>query len=86
MCPSEECLKGLKLVKFSRILCDDFLLAGLKYQHRSPPSPHVDFITIRLDLKDTRSGSIYQVRRYVTVSVVRTCVCVTHSGMFAGPV
>uniref|UniRef100_A0A8C6MF79 FRAS1-related extracellular matrix protein 1 n=1 Tax=Nothobranchius furzeri TaxID=105023 RepID=A0A8C6MF79_NOTFU len=60
MCKSEDCLMGLKLVKFTKVACDDFLLMGLKYQHTDPPSPDVDYIAIRLDLKDTRSGSIYQ--------------------------
>ncbi|KAM9718007.1 FRAS1-related extracellular matrix protein 1a isoform 1-T1 [Menidia menidia] len=59
-CKSEDCLKGLKLVKFTKIPCDEFLMMGLKYQHIDPPSPDVDYITIRLDLKDTRSGSIFQ--------------------------
>ncbi|XP_075943318.1 FRAS1-related extracellular matrix protein 1a [Anarhichas minor] len=60
MCKSEDCLKGPKLVKFTKIPCDDFLLMGLRYQHRDPPSPDVDYIAIRLDLMDTRSGSTYQ--------------------------
>ncbi|XP_060887337.1 FRAS1-related extracellular matrix protein 1a [Labrus mixtus] len=60
LCKSEDCLKGLKLVKFTKIPCDDFLMMGLKYQHRDPPSPDIDYIAIRLDLKDTRSGSVYQ--------------------------
>ncbi|XP_054457205.1 FRAS1-related extracellular matrix protein 1a isoform X2 [Anoplopoma fimbria] len=60
MCKSEDCLKGLKLVKFTKVPCEDFLLMGLRYQHIDPPSPDVDYIAIRLDLKDTRSGSIYQ--------------------------
>ncbi|XP_040887458.1 FRAS1-related extracellular matrix protein 1a [Toxotes jaculatrix] len=60
MCKSEDCLKGLKLVKFTKIPCDDFLSMGLRYQHVDPPSPDIDYIAIRLDLTDTRSGSIYQ--------------------------
>lgn len=60
MCKSEDCLKGLKLVTFSKIPCDDFLVMGLKYQHIDPPSPDIDYIQIRLDLKDTRSGSVYK--------------------------
>ncbi|XP_030018419.1 FRAS1-related extracellular matrix protein 1a isoform X2 [Sphaeramia orbicularis] len=60
MCKSEDCLKGLKLVKFTKIPCDDFLVMGLRYQHIDPPSPDIDYIAIRLDLKDTRSGSIYK--------------------------
>lgn len=61
MCKSEDCLMGLKLVKFTKIPCDDFLVMGLRYQHVDPPSPDVDYIAFRLDLKDTRSGRIYQV-------------------------
>lgn len=61
MCASEDCLKHLKLVTVNKVPCDDFLLMGIKYQHIDPPSPDVDYIAIRLDLKDTRSGSIYQV-------------------------
>ncbi|CAL1590665.1 unnamed protein product [Knipowitschia caucasica] len=60
MCTSEDCLKGLKLVKFSKVPCDEFLVLGLRYQHTDPPSPDVDYIHIRLDLKDTRSNSIYK--------------------------
>ncbi|MED6245433.1 FRAS1- extracellular matrix protein 1, partial [Ataeniobius toweri] len=60
LCKSEDCLKGLKLVTFTKVPCEDFLLIGIKYQHIDPPSPDVDYIAIRLDLKDTRSGSIYQ--------------------------
>ncbi|KAL6118931.1 frem1 [Pungitius sinensis] len=60
MCKSEDCLKGLKLMKSTKIPCDDFLLMGLKYQYIDPPSPDIDYIAIRLDLKDTRSGSTYQ--------------------------
>ncbi|KAK7910238.1 hypothetical protein WMY93_014922 [Mugilogobius chulae] len=60
MCKSEDCLRGLKLVRFSKVPCDDFLVLGLRYQHVDPPSPDVDYIQIRLDLRDTRSGSIYK--------------------------
>ncbi|XP_055369067.1 FRAS1-related extracellular matrix protein 1a isoform X2 [Betta splendens] len=60
MCKSEDCLKGLKLVKFTKIRCDDFLVMGLKYQHIDPPSPDIDYIAIRLDLRDTRSGNTYK--------------------------
>uniref|UniRef100_A0A665UUV3 Fras1 related extracellular matrix 1a n=1 Tax=Echeneis naucrates TaxID=173247 RepID=A0A665UUV3_ECHNA len=59
-CMADNCLKGLKLVKYTKIPCDDFLLMGLRYQHIDPPSPDTDYIPIRVDLKDTRSGSIYK--------------------------
>ncbi|KAG7255819.1 hypothetical protein CRUP_017528 [Coryphaenoides rupestris] len=60
LCKREDCLKGLKLVKFTQVSCDDFLMMGVRYQHRTPPSPDMDYIYLRVDLRDTRSGSIYQ--------------------------
>ncbi|KAI4900130.1 hypothetical protein NFI96_005432 [Prochilodus magdalenae] len=59
-CKSEECLKGLKLVKITKVSCDEFLLMGIRYQHINPPSPDIDYIAIRLDLTDSRSKSIIQ--------------------------
>ncbi|XP_026182676.1 FRAS1-related extracellular matrix protein 1a isoform X2 [Mastacembelus armatus] len=71
MCKSEGCLKGLKLVKITKIPCEDFLVMGLRYQHIDPPSPHIDYIAISLDLKDTRSGSTYQSERaWIPVRIV----------------
>uniref|UniRef100_A0A3Q2YGZ6 Fras1 related extracellular matrix 1a n=1 Tax=Hippocampus comes TaxID=109280 RepID=A0A3Q2YGZ6_HIPCM len=58
---SGVCLKGVKLVTFLKVPCEDFLLMGLKYQHMTPPSPDIDYIAIRLDLKDTRSGNSEQI-------------------------
>lgn len=63
MCRSEDCLKGLKLVRFSKIPCDQFLMMGLRYQHMDPPSPDKDYVTIKLELRDLRSGSVYRVAR-----------------------
>uniref|UniRef100_A0A6Q2ZGQ8 C-type lectin domain-containing protein n=1 Tax=Esox lucius TaxID=8010 RepID=A0A6Q2ZGQ8_ESOLU len=63
MCKTEDCLRGLKLAKVTKVPCDEFLLMGLRYQHIDPPSPDVDYIAIRLDLTDTRSGGIYQSER-----------------------
>nr|XP_057934070.1 FRAS1-related extracellular matrix protein 1a isoform X2 [Doryrhamphus excisus] len=51
---------NMKTIEFLKIPCDDFLVMGLKYRHMTPPSPDVDYITIRLDLKDTRSSSVYK--------------------------
>uniref|UniRef100_A0A8C5DE64 FRAS1-related extracellular matrix protein 1-like n=1 Tax=Gouania willdenowi TaxID=441366 RepID=A0A8C5DE64_GOUWI len=59
-CSSDDCLKGLKMVTFTKVSCDDFLMMGLRYHHTEPPSPNVDYITISLHLKDTKSGTIYQ--------------------------
>ncbi|KAL0970327.1 hypothetical protein UPYG_G00240500 [Umbra pygmaea] len=73
-CRTEDCLKGLKLAEVTKVPCDEFLLLGLRYQHIDPPSPDVDYMAIRLDLTDTRSGSIYQSERawipvYITDAV-----------------
>uniref|UniRef100_A0A8B9KAF0 Fras1 related extracellular matrix 1a n=1 Tax=Astyanax mexicanus TaxID=7994 RepID=A0A8B9KAF0_ASTMX len=59
-CKSESCLKGLKLVKITKVSCEEFLMMGIRYQHITPPSPDIDYIAIRLDLTDTRSRSIFQ--------------------------
>ncbi|XP_077598282.1 FRAS1-related extracellular matrix protein 1a [Stigmatopora nigra] len=59
-CKSDVCPMGVRLVRSFKVPCDDFLVMGLKYQHLTPPSPDIDFIAIRLDLKDSRSGNIYQ--------------------------
>lgn len=61
MCSSRDCRTGVKRVQFSHVPCDDWLLMGLRYQHTDPHSPDIDYITIRLELKDTRSGSVYKV-------------------------
>lgn len=73
MCKSEDCLKGLKLVRFTTVSCEDFLVMGLRYQHTDPPSPQVDYIAVRLDLKDTRSGSIYQVIQHTLYALSLIC-------------
>uniref|UniRef100_A0AAQ5ZHE3 FRAS1-related extracellular matrix protein N-terminal domain-containing protein n=1 Tax=Amphiprion ocellaris TaxID=80972 RepID=A0AAQ5ZHE3_AMPOC len=39
---------GLKLVKFTKIPCNDFLVMGLRYQHIDPPSPDEDYIVYQL--------------------------------------
>lgn len=60
-CRSEDCLKGLKLARFSKVPCDQFLMMGLRYQHTDPPSPDKDYVTIKLELRDLRSGGVYRV-------------------------
>ncbi|XP_043099229.1 FRAS1-related extracellular matrix protein 1a isoform X2 [Puntigrus tetrazona] len=59
-CKSEDCLKGLKLLTVTKVPCTDFLKMGIRYHHTDPPSPDIDYISIRLDLTDTRSRSIIQ--------------------------
>ncbi|TRY97444.1 hypothetical protein DNTS_033831 [Danionella cerebrum] len=59
-CWSEECLKGLTLLQITRVPCQEFLNMGIRYQHTDPPSPDIDYISISLELTDTRSQSIVQ--------------------------
>ncbi|XP_051505500.1 FRAS1-related extracellular matrix protein 1-like isoform X1 [Myxocyprinus asiaticus] len=59
-CKSDNCLKGLKMLKIIKVPCSDFLMMGIRYHHIDPPSPDIDYIAIRLDLTDTRSRSIIQ--------------------------
>ncbi|XP_027719030.1 FRAS1-related extracellular matrix protein 1 isoform X4 [Vombatus ursinus] len=59
-CPSGSCAPGLKKIESLKVSCEEFLLMGLRYQHLHPPSPNIDYISIRLDLTDIRSKSIYK--------------------------
>ncbi|XP_007954416.1 FRAS1-related extracellular matrix protein 1 [Orycteropus afer afer] len=59
-CPGGSCPIGLKKVGSLKVSCEEFLLMGLRYQHLYPPSPNIDYISIRLDLTDSRSKTIYK--------------------------
>lgn len=61
LCKRGDCIQGLnKLSKTIKTSCENFLLMGIRYQHLDPPSPNIDYISIRLDLTDTRSRSLYK--------------------------
>ncbi|KAM4807956.1 FRAS1-related extracellular matrix protein 1 [Rhinophrynus dorsalis] len=61
LCKSGGCILGLKKIQgIIKISCEEFLLMGLRYQHLDPPSPNVDYISIKLDLTDTRSKALYK--------------------------
>uniref|UniRef100_A0A8C7DFZ2 Fras1 related extracellular matrix 1b n=1 Tax=Oncorhynchus kisutch TaxID=8019 RepID=A0A8C7DFZ2_ONCKI len=49
------CLHGTKEVRFLKATCHEFLSLALKYQHLSPPSPEIDYIPIRVELRDQAS-------------------------------
>ena len=69
-CPGGRCTMGLKKVGSLKVSCEEFLLLGLRYQHPHPPYPNIDYISIRLDLTDSRSKITYK------VASVELCVCV----------
>nr|XP_040040685.1 FRAS1-related extracellular matrix protein 1b isoform X1 [Gasterosteus aculeatus aculeatus] len=52
LCPGNKpCRHDTKEVSFLKISCQDFLSSGLKYQHLRPPSPEIDYIPIRVELR-----------------------------------
>nr|XP_054375834.1 FRAS1-related extracellular matrix protein 1 isoform X8 [Pongo abelii] len=59
-CPGGSCTPGLKKIESLKVSCEEFLLMGLRYQHLDPPSPNIDYISIQLDLTDTRSKIVYK--------------------------
>nr|XP_019594742.1 PREDICTED: FRAS1-related extracellular matrix protein 1 isoform X1 [Rhinolophus sinicus]XP_019594743.1 PREDICTED: FRAS1-related extracellular matrix protein 1 isoform X1 [Rhinolophus sinicus]XP_019594744.1 PREDICTED: FRAS1-related extracellular matrix protein 1 isoform X1 [Rhinolophus sinicus]XP_019594745.1 PREDICTED: FRAS1-related extracellular matrix protein 1 isoform X1 [Rhinolophus sinicus] len=59
-CPGGSCTPGLKKIGSLQVSCEEFLLMGLRYQHMDPPSPNTDYISIRLDLTDSRSKVVYK--------------------------
>ncbi|XP_044128198.1 FRAS1-related extracellular matrix protein 1 [Bufo gargarizans] len=61
LCKSGGCIQGLKKLQNTiKTSCEEFLLMGVRYQHLDPPSPNIDYISIRLDLIDTRSKALYK--------------------------
>ncbi|GCB77756.1 hypothetical protein scyTo_0020031, partial [Scyliorhinus torazame] len=50
----------LKEVRTFKVNCDEFLIMGLRYHHLSPPSPDVDYISISLELVDSRSKNVHK--------------------------
>ncbi|CAJ1059620.1 FRAS1-related extracellular matrix protein 1b [Xyrichtys novacula] len=53
LCPGNKpCLQNTDQVQFLKTSCQDFLSSGLKYQHLSPPSPEIDYIPIRVELRE----------------------------------
>lgn len=63
LCPGNKpCLHDAKEVLFLKTSCQDFLSSGLKYQHLSPPSPEIDYIPIRVELREQATRALLEVR------------------------
>uniref|UniRef100_A0A673C1D9 Fras1 related extracellular matrix 1b n=1 Tax=Sphaeramia orbicularis TaxID=375764 RepID=A0A673C1D9_9TELE len=61
LCPGNKpCLHDTKRVQFLKTSCQDFLNSGLKYQHLSPPSPEIDYIPIRVELRDQATRALLE--------------------------
>ena len=59
---NQPCLHDTKEVGFLKTSCQDFLSSDLKYQHLSPPSPEIDYIPIRVELREKGSRALLEVR------------------------
>lgn len=63
LCPGNKpCLHDTKEVRFLKTSCQDFLSSGLKYQHLSPPSPEIDYIPIRVELREQATRALLEVQ------------------------
>nr|XP_046247058.1 FRAS1-related extracellular matrix protein 1b isoform X2 [Scatophagus argus] len=61
ICPGNKpCLHHTKKVHFLKTSCQDFLTSGLKYQHLSPPSPEIDYIPIRVELREQATRALLE--------------------------
>ncbi|KAG7487845.1 hypothetical protein MATL_G00027620 [Megalops atlanticus] len=60
-CPGNKaCAHGTKEVRFLKANCEEFLTSALKYQHLSPPSPQIDYVPIRVELRDQSSRALLE--------------------------
>lgn len=60
-CPGNKpCLHSTKEVSFLKASCQEFLSSGLKYQHLQPPSPEIDYIPLRVELRDQTSRALLE--------------------------
>nr|XP_020464816.1 FRAS1-related extracellular matrix protein 1-like [Monopterus albus] len=57
---NKPCLHHTKEVNFLKTSCQDFLSSGLKYQHLSPPSPEIDYIPIRVELREQATRALLE--------------------------
>ncbi|XP_069376243.1 FRAS1-related extracellular matrix protein 1b isoform X2 [Paralichthys olivaceus] len=61
LCPGNKpCRHDTKEVRFLKTSCHDFLSSGLKYQHLSPPSPEIDYIPIRVELREQSTRALLE--------------------------
>uniref|UniRef100_A0A3B5APF7 FRAS1-related extracellular matrix protein 1-like n=1 Tax=Stegastes partitus TaxID=144197 RepID=A0A3B5APF7_9TELE len=57
---NKPCLHHTKQLDFLKTSCSDFLSSGLKYQHLSPPSPEIDYIPIRVELRQQATRALLE--------------------------
>ncbi|XP_063746795.1 FRAS1-related extracellular matrix protein 1b [Eleginops maclovinus] len=57
---NKPCLHDTNQVGFLKTSCQDFLSSGLKYQHLNPPSPEIDYVPIRVELREKASRALLE--------------------------
>ncbi|XP_035763480.1 FRAS1-related extracellular matrix protein 1-like [Neolamprologus brichardi] len=61
LCPGNSpCLHDTTEVRFLKTSCHEFLSSGLKYQHLSPPSPEIDYVPVRVELREQASRALLE--------------------------
>ncbi|KAL7855197.1 hypothetical protein SRHO_G00173870 [Serrasalmus rhombeus] len=60
-CPGNKaCVYNTREMHFLKTSCSEFLTSGLKYQHLSPPSPEIDYVPIRVELRDQTTRALLE--------------------------
>ncbi|TRY82884.1 hypothetical protein DNTS_001526 [Danionella cerebrum] len=57
---NKPCDLNTREVELLKMDCSEFLSSNLKYQHLSPPSPEIDYIPIRVELRDQSSRALLE--------------------------
>uniref|UniRef100_A0A3P9DC75 Fras1 related extracellular matrix 1b n=1 Tax=Maylandia zebra TaxID=106582 RepID=A0A3P9DC75_9CICH len=61
LCPGNSpCLHDTTEVHFLKTSCHEFLSSALKYQHLSPPSPEIDYVPVRVELREQASRALLE--------------------------
>ncbi|XP_034738010.1 FRAS1-related extracellular matrix protein 1b, partial [Etheostoma cragini] len=59
LCPGNRpCPHSASQVRSLKTSCQDFLSSGLRYQHLLPPSPELDYIPLRVELRERGSRAL----------------------------
>lgn len=62
LCPGNApCPHRTTPVRFLKTSCHHFLTSDLKYQHLRPPSPEVDYVPIKVELREKESRALLEV-------------------------
>ncbi|XP_076880729.1 FRAS1-related extracellular matrix protein 1b [Brachyhypopomus gauderio] len=60
-CPGNKaCVYNTREVGFLKTSCSEFLTSGLKYQHLRPPSAEIDYVPVRVELRDQSTRALLE--------------------------